>query len=65
MSDVQRYTFGQFTLHEMERLKTSLESQGYTCSVEIGEVAHYPLCTLVAVSPKKEHPIQFTLSLRY
>jgi hypothetical protein len=43
-------------------MRESLESQGFVCSVEVSFEGHhqFELHTLVAVEPKKLHPIKFT-----
>ena len=63
MSEPQRYSFGVHSLGHLAELKTSLESVGFACTVEVSTVSKFELHTVVAVPPTKENPIKFTRAL--
>ena len=46
----------------LARLRESLESQGFVCTDTVEFLGHhqFELHTLIAVEPKKLHPIKFT-----
>jgi hypothetical protein len=58
----KRYTFSPRHLHLLEHVRESLEACGHVCHVEVTFMTrhNFELHTLVAVPPKKEHPIVFT-----
>ena len=60
----QRSTFGALpsSVALRDYVKASLEAAGYVVTVETEVVGHHKfvLHTLVAVAPKKLHPIKFT-----
>jgi hypothetical protein len=55
----ERFTFGVHSLGHLERLRLSLEGEGFTCRVEVCTVAHFELHTLCAVRPHHT-PVRFT-----
>jgi hypothetical protein len=55
----ERFTFSPRHLHLLAHVRTSLEAAGFRCTVEKTTMTRhkFELHTLVAVPPKKLHPI--------
>jgi hypothetical protein len=58
----KRFSFSPRHLGLLTHVRESLEACGHTCHVEVTFEGHgkFELHTLVAVPPKKEHPVIFT-----
>jgi len=56
----QRFTFGERSTAVKEAHRKALEGEGFTVTEEVFTFHGFTLCTLVAVPPKKEHPLAFT-----
>jgi hypothetical protein len=55
----ERFTFGVHHLHLLERMRASLEGEGFTCHVEVCTFKRFELHTLCAVRPHHT-PVRFT-----